>query len=183
MARIFNNIFVRGLTGNVGDQFIIRQNRNGETIIANKPRFRPDREFTEQQKAQQDAFREATTYAKFAKNQPIYQEQAKLKRTSAYNIAVADWFGEPEVLEIDTTGWTGQAGQTIRIKAQDNVWVASVHVTIGNPVLEHGEAVREEGLWWSYTTTTSAPAGALPGITAVAKDLPGNGFSLFKASN
>jgi len=60
MAEVFNNIFVRGLTGAVGDQFVIRRTRSGKTIIANKPRFDENREFTPAQKAHQNAFREAT---------------------------------------------------------------------------------------------------------------------------
>ena len=38
-------------------------------------------------------------------------------------IAVADWFGELQVLDIDITGWTGGIGQEIRVKAQGNVKV------------------------------------------------------------
>src|SRR5687768_11530420 len=116
MARIKNNIFVRGLTGSVGDQFVIRQDRAGRTIIANKPMFDDNREFTPTQKTQQEAFRQATTYAKFAKEQEIYIAKAAGTPMTAYNVAVADWFREPQVLEIDTRGWTGEMGQTIRIK-------------------------------------------------------------------
>jgi hypothetical protein len=60
------------LTGAVSDQFIIRKTRYGQTIIANKPMFDENREFTDAQKAQQEAFRLATAYAKSAKNQPLY---------------------------------------------------------------------------------------------------------------
>ena len=93
MAKIHNNIFVRGLTGSVGDQFVIRQTRSGRTIIANKPMFDTNREFTEPQKAQQEAFRQATTYAKFARNHLVYVEKAKGTDVTPYNLAVADWFG------------------------------------------------------------------------------------------
>src|SRR5215212_2937298 len=89
LARIFNNIFVRGLTGSVGDQFVIRKTRYGQTIIANKPMFDENREFTDPQKAQQEAFRQATNYAKFAKNQPVYVNLAKGTNVTGYNIAVA----------------------------------------------------------------------------------------------
>ncbi len=65
-------------------------------------------------------FTQATTYAKFAKNQPLYVNKAK---ATNYNIAVADWFGQPQVLDLDIGGWTGAIGQTIRVKAQDNVMV------------------------------------------------------------
>ena len=32
MAEVYNNIFVRGLTGAVDDQFVIRRTRSGKTI-------------------------------------------------------------------------------------------------------------------------------------------------------
>src|SRR5215212_2392755 len=119
LARIFNNIFVRGLTGSVGDQFVIRKTRYGQTIIANKPMFDENREFTEAQLAHHEAFRQATTYAKIAKTQPLYVELAKGTGASGYNIAVEDWFGQPQVLEIDANSWNGEVGQTIRVKAID----------------------------------------------------------------
>jgi hypothetical protein len=53
MARVHNNIFVRGLSGAVGDQFVIRRTRSGKTIIANKPTFDENREFTESQICQE----------------------------------------------------------------------------------------------------------------------------------
>src|SRR5215213_1871804 len=105
MAKVYNNIFVRGLTGAVGDQFVIRKTKSGRTIIANKPMFDENREFTEAQQEQQKAFRKATVYAKVARTQPIYVERAKGTDQTPYNLAVADWFGRPKVLGIITGDW------------------------------------------------------------------------------
>ena len=178
MARTFNNIFVRGLTGSVGDQFVIRRTRSGRTIIANKPSFDENREFTEAQKAQQEAFRQATVYAKVAKTQPIYIERAKASNGTSYNMAVADWFGKPEVLHIDAEGWSGEIGQTVKISAQDDTEVTRVKVVIHNngTILEQGEAVRSEvdGLMWTYVTTTQITAAPGLVLDANAYDLPGN---------
>jgi hypothetical protein len=177
MAKVYNNIFVRGLTGAVGDQFVIRKTRSGKTIIANKPMFGEDRQYTETQKNQQQAFRKATTYAKFARNQQVYIDKAKGTNLSAYNIAVADWFGKPEVLEIDTSDWTGQIGQTIYVQAQDNIQVMHVQVTIddGNgTTFEEGQAVQADGLWWHYTTRSAVSLASPVRIVATAQDRPGN---------
>jgi ABC-type uncharacterized transport system YnjBCD substrate-binding protein len=179
MAKVRNNIFVRGLSGAIGDQFVIRTTRSGKTIIANKPRFDDQREFTEKQKTHQDAFREATTYAKFAKTQPLYIEMAKRSGSTAYNIAISDWFGAPQVLEINVDNWTGEMGQTIRVKARDNVKVARVAVVIrdaNEKILEMGAAVQsEEGtVWWTYTTQALVPMTPFPTVEAIAQDLPGN---------
>jgi hypothetical protein len=177
MAQVYNNIFVRGLTGAVGDQFVIRRTRSGRTIIANKPTFDPNREFSKSQKSHQEAFREAAAYAKSAKTQPLYVEKAKAINSTAYNVAISDWFGKPEVLEIDASNWTGEIGQTIRVKAQDNVQVASVRVMIDDvhgTTLEQGEAVQSDGLWWSYTTTSQVSLTPSPRVIATVRDLPGN---------
>jgi hypothetical protein len=178
MAKVHNNIFVRGLTGSVGDQFVIRKTRAGKTIVANKPEFDENREFSEAQIAQQDAFKKATGYAKGAKTQPMYVELAKGTDASAYNLAMKDWFTQPEILEVNTGGWTGGVGHTIRIRAQEEVQVSSVRVTIhqdGN-VLEAGEAAPSEtdGLLWEYVTTTNLTGTPNLQLDATAFDLPGN---------
>ena len=178
MAEVFNNIFVRGLTGAVGDQFVIRRTRSGKTIIANKPRFDKNREFSPSQKAHQNAFREAARYAKAAQTQPFYIEKAKAANSTSYNMAVADWFGKPEILALDASGWTGEIGQTIRIEAQDDTKVTRVTVVIHNngTILEQGEAVRcatDVSLWTYVTTTQVTPAQGIL-LDANAYDLPGN---------
>lgn len=178
MARVHNNIFVRGLTGSVGDQFVIRKTRSGKTIIANKPAFDENREFTAPQKAQQDAFKKAIGYAKGAKTQPMYVELAKGTDASAFNLAMADWFSHPEILEVNTDGWTGGIGHTIRIRAQEDIQVTSVRVVIhqdGN-ILEQGEAAPSEtdGLLWTYVTTTNLMGTPNLQLDANAFDLPGN---------
>ena len=47
-------------------------------------------------------------------------------------MAVADWLNEPEILEIDASGWTGEIGQKIRVKVQDEIHVAKVRIAIGD---------------------------------------------------
>jgi hypothetical protein len=179
MAKTFNNIFIRGLSNSLADQFVIRKARSGKTIIANKPVLDENREFTEKQNTLQAAFREATTYAQFAKNQRVYTEMAKGTGSTAYNIAVSDWFGAPKVLEINVDHWTGEIGQTIRVKARDNVKVARVMVEIRDAqenVLESGEAVRSKpgSAWWHYTTQALVTMTPFPIVEATAQDLPGN---------
>ena len=97
---------------------------------------------------------------------------------SAYEWALADFFGKPEVLGIDICGWTGEVGQTLRIQARDNLMVLTVSLKIRENgfILEEGEAVEsktEPGIWTYTTRSTIQPK---PGIwlDVVAYDLPGN---------
>ena len=178
MAKGNDNIFVRKLRGSVGDQFVIRRTRSGKTIVANMPSFDENREFSDAQQAQQSAFQRASVYAKKAQKQPIYVERAKGTDASAYNKAMADWFGKPQVLNINARGWTGEPGQTIQIEARDDTEVIRVEVVIHNngTILERGEAVpsEDDGLLWTYVTTSQVNGGAGVLLDANAYDLPGN---------
>src|SRR5689334_8914283 len=173
MAKVRQNIVVQGLSGSLGGQLTIRQDKAGRTIVGAKPSFNPKRPFSDSQKQHQDAFREAAAYAQSAKDQPVYMEKAAGTPLNAFNVAMADWFRPPQILELDLDGWSGQPGQHIRIRATDDVQVAQVTVAIsdesGNP-LERGAAIRADGQWWDYTTTA---AGGTQ-VTAAAADLPGH---------
>ena len=97
---------------------------------------------------------------------------------TSYNMAVADWFGKPEILALDASSWTGEIGQTIRIEAQDDTKVTHVTVVIHNneAILEQGEAVRSAtaGSLWTYVTTTQVTPAQGILLDANAYDLPGN---------
>ena len=94
-------------------------------------------------------------------------------------MAVADWFHKPEVLEIDIRDWTGEMGQTFRVRAIDDVMVTHVSVVIHDnhdAVLEQGEAVQSptDGTLWVYTSQTDIPTMSVPVLTATAEDMAGN---------
>jgi hypothetical protein len=179
MAKVSHNIVIRGLSGSLGDQLVIKKTRSGRTIVSNKPQFSPNREFSDAQNAQQEAFRDATSYAQAAQNNPLYIQKAASSDQSAYNVAVADWFHAPKILDVDLSGWDGGAGQLIRVRARDDVQVTqvTVEITDGNGVFsEQGAAVRAEGLWWEYTTLS---AGGTQ-VSVSAQDLPGHSVELVK---
>jgi len=186
MAKVYNNIIMQGLSGSLGNQIVIRQGKGGQTIVSAKPAFGAERVFNAAQLAQQEAFRQAIAYARSAKEETIYLAKAQGTALSPFNAAVADWFREPQVLEIDADGWTGQIGQTIRVKAMDDTHVAKVHVRIddeeGNN-LEEGYAVRADGLWWIYTTAGQVSMTPAPRVSATAEDLPGNASGLVWQNN
>lgn len=175
MAKVQNNIVVKGLSGSLGDQLVIKRDKAGRTIVGVKPEFSENRQFTEAQQTQQEAFRQATAYAKSSKGENVYVEKAQGTPLSAYNVAVADWLHSPEILDIDMSNWTGQAGQLLRVKAQDDIKIQQVTVVITDEtdaVLEQGSATQSDGLWWNYTTT-AATSGNAKVIVSV-QDMPGH---------
>jgi hypothetical protein len=132
MARVFQNVVMQGVKGTLGDQLIFKKDKAGRTIISVKPTFDENRMFSLAQQAQHQAFREATAYAKDQTNNPLYLAKAEGTPMNAYNIAVADWFNRPQILEIDLSGWVNGDGGTIRVRAQDDVSVQGVKVTIAD---------------------------------------------------
>ena len=150
MAKVRNNVMVRGVSGSFGDQMILKIDKAGRTIMSNKPEFNENRVFTEAQQNHQEAFREASAYARSAKGNEKYAALAHGTPMSSYNVAMADWFHTPEILEIDVSAWHGTAGQVIRVKATDDVQVTQVNVVISDgtgAVLEQGQAVEaDDGL-------------------------------------
>ncbi len=177
MAKLYSMIFVSGLAG-IADELNI-QTRSGSTISAGKALFDDNWGYIDLLQPGQAAVLEATTYANFAKTQDVYLNQEQETGIPAYNLALADWFGLPKVLEINVDRWTGKSGQCIRVKARDNVKVARVTVMIRNAegtLLERGEAVQSEAgsAWWNYTTKSLVPMTPFPTVKAIVQDLPGN---------
>jgi hypothetical protein len=179
MANIYRNIFIHGLTDILGDRSVYCKTRSGKTILAGKALFDDNWKYMEIQKSHPAAIREAITYADFAKTQEAYLNRELATGVSAYYTAIIDWFSAPKVLEMNVDRWTGKPGQTIRVKARDNVGVVSVSVVIqdaeGN-VLEMGDAVQAKpgSLWWNYTTRSLVTMTPFPCVEATAWDLPGN---------
>ena len=182
MAKVRDNVVIRGLSGSFGEQIVIKIDKAGRTIVTNKPQFDENRVFTPAQLAHQEAFRKARVYAKDAKGEPAYVARAEGTPMSPANIALADWFHAPEIKEIDLSAWTGGGGQPIRIRAVDDVQVAQVTVVItdeNDALLEQGAAAADEQSWWIYTTTADA-GETTPKVLVSVEDLPGHIAQIMK---
>jgi len=179
MAKTYDHIYVHWLKEETGDSVGSYKTCSGRTISTRKSMFDDERQFTETRKTPQAVIRAAAKYANFSSTQKIYVNRERNTDATAYTLAIADWFCPPKVLEINVDGWTGEIGQTIRVKAKDNMMVARVLVVIRDAddhVLESGEAVRSPAgnTWWHYTTKSRVNTTPFPTIEAIACDLPGN---------
>jgi len=169
MAKVRSNPIVEGLSGKLGDQLVFRHLRDGRTILCAKPDF-SRRKLSAKQKAHHAKFKAGAAYARdAAQRQPVYAELAAGTMKNAYNIVLADWFHAPRIGRIDLKNGL------VRIQAVDNVRVAGVKVAVLNEqgmLLERGEAMQVDELWWSYTPQKPL-AGNLK-IEVEAHDLAGN---------
>jgi hypothetical protein len=181
MANLYDNISIFVLPSTSADGVLNPKTSLGKTILASKPMFDDAQKYSET-KTHQAAIREATTYANFFHTQKVYINKARGTGVTGYYTAFADWFCAPKVLEIDVDDWTGKIGQTIRVKARDNVRVARVSVVIRDMeenVLEMGEAVQAEAgsAWWNYTTKSVVKMTPFPIVEVIAQDLASNSDS------
>jgi hypothetical protein len=179
MANIYRNIFIRGLTDILGNRSAYCKTHSGKIIPVGKALFDDNWKYMHVEKDDPAAMRAAIVYADFAKTQDVYLKRELDTGVSAYYIAIMDWFEAPQVLEINVDSWTGKPGQTIRVKARDNIEVASVMVVIrdmNDNVLEMGEAVQSKAgnPWWKYTTKSYVLMEPFPIVEATARDLAGN---------
>jgi hypothetical protein len=165
MAKVHNNIIVRGISGKFGGQVVFRQLRDGRTIMCAVPDF-SKRVLSKDQKAHHTKFKIGAAYAKAAaKTEPLYAELAAGTMKNAYNVALADFFHPPVIYSVE------QVDSFLRIRASDDVKVARVSVTVfdgDGKVLEKGEATQLDEAFWRYDPQHDGRA------LVEARDLPGN---------
>ncbi len=176
MAKVKNNLVIHGLSGMLGKQVVIRRQKNGEYILAAAP-GRSTHELSDAQKQHQEKFRQAILYAKAAQGSTEYQELAKSRGQSNFNVAVADFMHPPEIQHIDLASYKGAPGESIRITAVDDVMVKTVGVLIATDdgtLVEKGAAVPVPNApnQWLYTATAAAPSASVKIVVDVA-DLAG----------
>lgn len=183
MAKIKDNLLVRGASGKVGKQFVYRK-RGDDTFITRMPTTDKNAKPTQQQEKIRDLFTAASGYATGAISDPKlkaeYQKKAKTNAgRTAYNVAFRDFLKAPVVKSVDTSMYKGTAGTTIVIDARDDFRVAEVTVSIktaAGVLVEEGNAILNPKFRYEWIYTATQNNAALNGsiILATAKDLPGN---------
>jgi hypothetical protein len=175
MAKSTNNVITHGLSGKIGDLLVFSQ-RNGKTVVSTAPR--KSNKVTESQKEQRRKFQRAVLYAKTAQESPEYVEAAARKNKTAYTVAVADFLSAPNIESIDLSGYTGNAGDVIRIIATDDFGIKEVSVRITNgdgSLVEEGYAQPSAlGYEWLFTATQTNSSLNGDKIEVFASDTPGN---------
>jgi hypothetical protein len=175
MAKVRNNATDR-VSGKV-DQFVYRS-LNGKTVLSRKP-DKSRKPPSEKQETAKDNFRLASLYATGAMNDPLLKAFYASKATpgkSAYNMAFADYYDAPRIIDISTDLYFGNIGDKIAVTAIDSFKVNAVHVKISRAdgtLMEQGSAIQVMANWeYSCTTGNASFSGCI--VTVSAFDLPGN---------
>jgi hypothetical protein len=179
MAKVTNNPTTGDLEGTLGG--LVFYMRKGTHCARRRPVRR--KKFTSAEKKNQSRFGQASAFAKTVLNDAAqkarYEQAAKATKGSAQNLAVSDFMHAPNLAEIDLSDYTGQSGESIRVRAEEGVLGAvAVKVIIadsGKSPVEQGAATLEDnGPWWSYTTQKQVSEDQPLWITITATDQPGN---------
>ena len=177
--KLLDNDLLEGSSGKFGKKLIYRR-RGLKTIIARQPYKRRDAN-TPRQQGVRESFAEGILYAKTViadeLKKAFYQTKVKGNQT-AFNVALADFCKAPEITKHDATGYTGQPGDTISIRAVDDVrveWVRLVVKDSADATIEEGLAILStNGADWIYTATAVNPALTGTKLIMSAADIPGN---------
>lgn len=181
MAKCENNEVMFGARGKIGNLVVFKNFGKDQTVIAKTRRKPQNPVYSLQQEETKSRFKEAVIYAQGITADEgllaFYKKYAK-PGTSAYNMALADFCKPPVIENIDITGYQGNIGDKIKIRAIDNFRVVSVKFSIfgaDNQLIETGNAVLSaNNADWNYETTVANAAVQQSRFVAEATDTPGN---------
>ena len=177
MSRSTTNSLTRGYSGKFGEDYVLRR-KNGKSLMTKIP-DRSKTELTPAQKAVVNRFKLASEFAAERMRDPVMKEEYRLAAngaSSAYVMAMRDYFKPPSVDVINTNHYEGHSGDFIRIEALDVFRVVDVKLTISDQngtILESGHCVHlGQGAEWEYSVQQEHLP--LPGqvISVVAYDTP-----------
>jgi hypothetical protein len=178
MALANDNILMRFSRGRIGD--VIFRVWGENTVVSKAPDYSKIKR-SEAQKAVNLRFKGATGYGHRALNDPVayaYYDPKRRGIQTVWNVAISDYMKRPEIAEIDVWNYSGQAGNTIRVKASDNYGIASVIVMIINALgfeIENGMAVQMPGSEvWVYKAVEENPEWRGGRVVVRVTDSPGN---------
>jgi hypothetical protein len=178
MARLKENIIIKGLSGRVGKHFIFKQ-YGSRTIISAYPDMSRVK-LSAKQKKENNRFRKAMAYARSQMSDPgskaAYKARVKGLQ-KPHNVAIADFYNPPVIDDVDVS--ISEAGQADRIfiDARDDFMVVRVEVEIANTdqsMKETGQAQQIGESRWLYVVREVYPSAKGLTIHVRVWDKPGN---------
>lgn len=178
MAKVTNNIFIRNLSGTIGKRMNV-YDLNGQTVVR-EAKKKGNTKFTEAQIALQDKFSDAVCFAKDVLEDPdlrFYYQSLAQSGQNAYNMAMKDAMGFPELTEVDYKAYDGNPGDKILIRSRGIFRICEIHVAIFNEagmLIEEGYATEERTpMVWVYRATKELNSNNAK-VIVTAENIPGN---------
>ncbi|UYQ94072.1 hypothetical protein MKQ68_03075 [Chitinophaga horti] len=177
MIRKNFNAISSGCSGIFARQ-VMQRIRRGQEEVCKVPVRRPGPGTPRQAEARK-RFADANEYYRKVRRQPALNalyERSKTQRLSVQNLCVGDYFHAPEILEVDTSTYTGMPGNRVLIRATDDFCVKSVKVSVYDAegvMVEEGEAFQlGDAEYWEFTASCMNIGGGY--FIVSASDWPGN---------
>lgn len=146
MAKVTKNVLIEGLSGRIGN-LVFRQ-YGDKTVVSARPRHDPKRVPTPGEAQHRKRIQEAAAIAKSVlgtDDGQTYYHAARLRldKRSAYHTAIFDFFGEPQVKNVQR-----EAEGSLMIQVSDNVGVRKVSVRLAG-IEEQATPIESEpcSLW------------------------------------
>lgn len=156
---------IAGFSGAMGEMVFADTEAKNKTVAYMKKHYPP----TEAQLNQRARFKEAALRAKSMLDDPaaraFYEMIAEQRDTTSYAVALMDILVAPRFQPLDLSAYQGNIGDTITIRAVDDIGMANVTVSISaqdGTLIEAGPAV-ENGIRtgkWIYTATKQVALGS-----------------------
>lgn len=170
---------VAGFSGAMGEMVFADNEKKNRTVAYMKKHYAP----TEAQLNQQERFKDCALRAQAALTDPatraFYQAIALERDSSTHIVAFTDFLVLPEFKPLNLSGYRGQVGDKIHIRATDDIGLADVDVKISaqdGTLIEQGKAT-EDGVRsgkWIYLATQTVALGADIFIEVKGVDHAGN---------
>ncbi|MCB2378325.1 hypothetical protein LGH70_12065 [Hymenobacter sp. BT635] len=178
MARVTGNSLLRGISGKIGS-ITVRQVGNQTIVSAAEGQKRGAG--SPKQQEQRGRMHLARLYAQAQLLDPatkaLYATGITTRLNNARLVAITDFMNAPVVTAVDLSGYHGQAGDSIRIRATDDFAVTAVLVRLYTPLgklAAEAAATLQPDTSWLYHTLTAGPYQPGTRIEVEAQDRPGN---------
>ena len=160
MAIVQNDVVLRGLSGKIGGELVLHQQRNGQYAIRTRHVDAHQLGYAKSPDRYHLRLHEALLCPPTASCVPN-TDTTESRHGSIREAIQVDVIHPPEIHSIDVSAYTGQAGETISIEASDDNKVASLGVLImtsDGTLIENGAAtISDQNPYiWKYTTTATA---------------------------
>ena len=169
---------IAGFSGAMGEMVFADTKEKNITVAYMKKHLPPSQAQLDNWAHWKDCAARARAALEIPAMREFYERIATERDSKPYTVAFTDFLVEPSFKPLDLSGYKGEVGNLIKIRAVDDIGLAEVEVTltaIDGTQLEKGKAI-ESGVGtgqWTYIASTPVSLGADIFIKVVGYDHAG----------